>query len=122
MSDNSYDKETKASVMAALIAGQSVSSVAREYNIPKGTVSNWKRRDGAKLGTQKNEMGDLILSYLKTNLAALKAQAEVFSDPEWLMKQEASQLAVLHGVMTDKAIRLLESLSSSNKNDGQNAA
>jgi transposase-like protein len=29
--------------VAALLEGQSVSSVAKEYDIPKGTVSNWKK-------------------------------------------------------------------------------
>jgi transposase-like protein len=39
---NRYDESTKAAVMGALLAGQSISSVAREYQIPKGTVSEWK--------------------------------------------------------------------------------
>jgi transposase-like protein len=40
---NSYTDETKAAVMAALLEGQSVSSVAKEYDISKVTVSNWKK-------------------------------------------------------------------------------
>jgi transposase-like protein len=43
MARNSYTDETKAAVMAALLEGQSVPSVAKEYDIPKGTVSNWKK-------------------------------------------------------------------------------
>lgn len=103
--------------MAALLQGQSVSAVARDYNLPKGTVSNWKRaaQEEAEGGvrpdrTQKEEIGRLLVEYLEASLAALGAQARLFSDTQWLAKQEASQLAVLHGVQTDKAVRLLEAL------------
>jgi len=113
-----YKDETRAAVMAALLTGQSVSSIAREYDIPKGTVSNWKRNTGGTIKrTQKTEhIGELLIKYLQSNLEALSAQAEQFKDREWLKKQTASDAAVLHGVMTDKAIRLLEALSKTSEN------
>lgn len=43
MARQSYSEEVKAAAMASLLEGQSVSAVAKEYEIPKGTVSNWKR-------------------------------------------------------------------------------
>lgn len=118
-----YSDETKAAAMAALLTGQSVSSVAREYKIPKGTASNWKRQAQRvpvqPEGTQKAAaIGELLLEYLQSSLAALKAQTVVFADPVWLAKQEASQLAVLHGVMTDKAVRLLEALGGTGDGAG----
>lgn len=113
-----YNDETRAAVMAALLTGQSVSSIAKQYDIPKGTVSNWKRNtSGTIKRTQKTErIGELLIRYLQSNLEALSAQAEQFQDVEWLRKQTASDAAVLHGVMTDKAIRLLEALSKSSEN------
>lgn len=113
-----YSEETRAAAMAALLEGQSVSSVAREYRVPKGTVSHWKRKaqEQAEVRpdrTQKEVIGRLLIEYLQASLRALAAQARVFSDPAWLQKQEASQLAVLHGVQTDKAVRLLEALAGS---------
>jgi transposase-like protein len=111
-----YKDETRAAVMAALLAGQSVSSIAREYDIPKTTVSRWKNGGVPISGTQKTEhIGELLVKYLQTNLEALSAQAEQFKDRDWLKKQTASDAAVLHGVMTDKAIRLLEALSKSSE-------
>lgn len=108
-----YSEETKAAVMAALLAGQSISQVAKEYKIPKGTVSYWKNNTsmGRENPTQKKEIGDLLIEYLRANLEALKAQAEHFKDVRWLSRQSADSAAVLHGVMTDKAIRLIEALS-----------
>ncbi len=106
-----YDPETKAAVMAALLTGQSVGALAAEYQIPAATIRSWKARGSGIAGVdqeKKIEIGDLLMAYLRANLAALEAQAEVFADPVWLKKQPASEAAVLHGVMADKAVRLLE--------------
>jgi transposase-like protein len=110
-----YDDQTKAAVMAALLAGQSVNSVAKEYRIPKGTVSTWKQvaqnlEGGRSLATQKSDesLDSLLLMYVKESLETLRAQVAHFRKPEWLDRQEASQAAVLHGVIADKTIRLLE--------------
>jgi transposase-like protein len=108
---NQYSPDQKAAVLAALLAGQSINSVAKEYNIPKGTVSYWKNNQGGREDpTQKKEIGALVLDYLEANLHALRAQTIMFSDMSWLAKQNAADIAVLHGVMTDKAIRLLEAM------------
>jgi hypothetical protein len=68
---------------------------------------------GRESQTQKKEIGDLLLAYLRSNLEALQAQAVMFSNEQWLAKQNAADVAVLHGVMTDKAIRLLEAFGES---------
>ena len=118
----SYSDETKAAVMAALLAGQSINSAAREYNIPKGTVSRWKA-EAREVGgvrserTQKDEVGPLLVDYLKANLRTLKAQVEVFGDPDWLREKDAQEAAVLHGILTDKAVRLLEAFGRETDSD-----
>jgi len=112
MARREYDDETKAAVMAALLTGQSINAVAREYKIPKGTVSSWRERNLQSVAANATQKGtpidDLLSGYLKENLRTLRAQAEFFREETWLKQQEASQLAVLHGVLSDKAIRLLE--------------
>lgn len=120
MGTKHYSDDVKAQVMAALMAGQSLSQASKEYDIPRSTVARWGQsiEETPKTGTQKKAIGELIVEYLETNLIALRAQAEVFSNADWLMRQEASQAAVLHGVMTDKAIRLLEALAKRSAGDG----
>src|SRR5678816_707441 len=103
--------------MAALLAGQSVAVVAQEYDIPEGTVKSWKSRQGgdtvATVATEKKEeIGDLLVEYIRLSLESLKAQVQHFGDKNWLASQDADALAVLHGVQTDKAIRLLEAIAS----------
>lgn len=105
-----HSSEVKAAVMAALLQGQSVHEVAKEYSVPRSTVTRWKKEGGRSVGPQKREIGDLIVEYLRENLETLRSQAVTFRNPKWLERQSAENAAVLHGVMTDKAIRLLEAL------------
>ena len=109
-----YSDTEKAAAMAALMAGQSLNSVAAEYQIPEATLRYWKGRARAiPVDPQKeNVIGDLLIDYLEANLKALKSQAEVFTDKSWLSEQGASEAAILHGVMTDKAVRLIEAFSA----------
>ena len=122
MGHSKYDDDTKAAVMAALLEGQSIRSVAEEYDIPRGTVGGWARK-AKKQGvsnvsdTKKAEIGDLLIKYLSQNLQALQTQAKQFADEEWLCKQNAAEVATLHGVMTDKAVRLLKALNANDESD-----
>jgi transposase-like protein len=115
MAKRKISSETKAAIMAALLEGQATSKVAADYRLPEGTVksirSRMKGTPMASVATQKREeIGDLLVDYVHANLGTLRKQNEVFSDRKWLEKQDADELAVLHGVITDKTIRLLEAL------------
>jgi transposase-like protein len=115
-----YNEETKAAVMASLLSGQSVTAVAKEYDIPRGTIAGWSAQANSELANVSNEkkaeIGDLLIEYLRANLEALKKQVLVFSDAAWLREQSASEAAVLHGVMADKSMRLLEAFGRNDSN------
>jgi len=121
-----YSSETKAAVMAALLAGQSPSEVARTYNLPRGTVAAWQHRQRKAAGIatvateeKREEIGDLLIGYLHELLKTLTAQLEVFSDPRFIRPQNAAEIAVLHGLLADKGLRLLEALSQPEPDDGE---
>lgn len=122
-----YSDETKAQVMAALLAGQSVSSAAQEYKIPKGTVSSWRKvAQGLAAGrvgesaTQKSvTLDDLLQGYVEENLVTLREQSVFFRDKGWLKEQPASELAVLHGVIADKTVRILEAYGGPSEPDAR---
>jgi transposase-like protein len=117
-----YSDETKAQVMAALLTGQSIGSVARQYSIPKGTISNWRNREAlgvSKNGTQKASLDEALSAYVHASLITLTKQVELFRDESWLKKQPASEVAVLHGVLADKAIRLLEAFGRASADEGE---
>lgn len=125
MSRTNYSDETKAAVMASLLAGQSVGEVARQYSVPAATVRSWKSRQAngegvATVATEKKEqVGEMLVGYLQEVLLTLQQQAVFFRSKDWLQKQDASSAAVLHGVLADKATRLLEALG---RTDGDDAA
>lgn len=115
-----YDEATKAAVMAALMDGQSVSSVAKEYKIPKGTVKYWRAQMNPTplVDPQKRDrIGELIIAGLEAKLVAIKAMADVFADKDWIRLQPASEVAVLFGVVSDKAFRVLEALPDNEETD-----
>lgn len=110
-----HSPETRAAVVAALLAGQSVSSVAREYNLPKGTVSAWKNRTEtpgvAESATQKgSQIGDLLVELLETNIRGLINAASVLHNAAWLADQNAAELGTFIGITHDKVIRMLEAM------------
>lgn len=121
MAKRDYSDQEKAAVLAALLVGQSVSSVAKEYKIPKGTVSAWLKREQEKInavrqdaakqlsgGQAQTEFGDKLAKYMMASVDSLTSQVEVMGEKEYLRKQDMHQVAVGHGVQMDKLIRLLE--------------
>jgi transposase-like protein len=114
MARREYSDETKAQVMAALLAGQAVSKVASDYKIPYSTVGTWAKDAKGLIresSIQKRErIGELVVDNVEAALEATRALANVFTDETWIRRQEASQLAVLYGVLSDKTVRVLEML------------
>lgn len=124
MGRKEYGDEVKAAVLAALLVGQSVSSVAKEYNIPKGTVSSWQEREREKLDTMRrdatqqlngsppqSDLGSKLARYMEASINSLTSQVEVMGEKEFLRAQDMQQIAVGHGIQMDKFIRLLEAMN-----------
>ncbi len=110
-----YSDDVRAQVLAAVAMGTPVLQIAREFHITPVTVRNWRRAaglDGLPLVNRekRSDLGELIGEYLRTGLEALTAQARVATDPEWIKKQPADQLAIFHGVLADKLVRVLAAL------------
>lgn len=112
MRGRKHSDEIQVQVMAALLAGQGVMEVAREYNLPESTIREWVDSDTvAQVRAKKGEeIEQRLFEYLVANLTALKKQAEAVSETEYIQRQPAGEIAVLHGVMADKSIRLLEAI------------
>lgn len=115
----SYTDDIKAQALAALLT-HSFSQVAAMFNVPIGTLKSWKQRDIAGTGAsvlsadasaKKERIGQLLLDYLTESLTTLTEQQKVFRNEAWLKGQDADKVAILHGVVADKTIRLLEALA-----------
>lgn len=104
-----YSDELKAAALADIVL-IGPGAAAAKYGIPAGTLRSWASRLDPVATLKKERLGVLATTYLETNLQALIAQAYVASDPKYIERQSAESLAVLHGVMADKSIRLFEAL------------
>src|SRR6185312_16091300 len=105
-----HSDETRGAVLAALLSGQSIHEIATAYHIDRKTIREWEA--ASKRGTnppqKRQDVGGLVAAYLSTALTTLRAQATFFSNEDWLGKQSAAEVAVLHGVICDKAFRIIE--------------
>lgn len=121
-----HSAETKAAAVSALLAGQSVSAVAATYRLSRNTVKAWRHAldlDASPPVDQEKraELGDLIADYLREVLTTLSVQARAFRETAWLRDQSASEAAVLHGVLTDKAVRILSALEHDGGEESEGA-
>lgn len=120
-----YSPEVKAAVMAALMDGQSLRQVEREYGVPKSTVAAWGKEAESAIGgvptvpdTKRERIGELLIDLLVAKIEAQIAISQHAKDKVWLLKQDASALAMFYGVSDDKLIRLLEKFESVGPNAG----
>jgi fructose-specific phosphotransferase system IIC component len=109
-----HSDETKAAVLAEILAGASVRGVAKRHGLSPGTVRGWRAQAGLHpppVSPQKRaDLGEQLYGYLEDSLGALRAQLALFADPDWLKKQPAGDLAILHGIVADKTARLLAAI------------
>ncbi len=110
----SYPPEAKARAIAALLTGERPRVVAREHGIPESTVTTWRHRlkhgklRHEKKGGGPTPFGELLMELLEASLVSLTRQSEQTADSGWIRRQGAREMALLHGVLTDRTVRMLE--------------
>lgn len=131
----SYTPAQRAEVLAAMATGESVRQTAARLGIPAGTIGKWRAElkqgpvaevvaemltlQPVRAATEdKQDLGALVGEYLGAGLRTLRTQAEFAADRTWLEKQNAADLAVFHGVLADKLIRVLSALRPADDGDG----
>lgn len=113
-----HSDETRATVVACLLTGQSVTEIARQYKLDKSVVSRIKTgmmpETLQQVATEKREnLDNLILCALESNLKALNSIATVVAEADYVRKQPAESIGVLYGILSDKAIRIIEAAQAS---------
>ncbi len=121
MRGKKHDPATKAAVLAALLTGQGVNEVSKQYHIPKSVISGWKSEHSSNsVRTKKediDEFSELLKNFLRESIKTLTVQVQFFRT-EWLKSQGAAELATLFGVTTDKVVRILEAANFSEQREG----
>ncbi len=117
-----HSPETKATALAALATGESVSSVARRLGISRTTATMWRDAAGLHESTavvqeKKAAIGEQLYGYLEDSIETLDQQVCCMRDETWVKQQSAAGLAMLHGVLFDKTWRLLAAFQPSSNVD-----
>jgi len=111
-----HPPELRAQVVAAVLAGASISALARQYGISKGTIGTWLESDEirtvrtAERAHDPDSIYEWILDLVAAHVTTIQAQLQAASRPAWLEKQSAAELAQLVAVERDTALRLLGGL------------
>lgn len=114
-----YDDQTKAAAMAALLTGEPLRTVAGRYDVPLSTLQYWaKQARTLALEGDAGRLGDSLVAYLVEALEAATAAFVVTGDAEWLRKQRAAEVAVLHGTLVDRVMGMARTLNREGLIDG----
>lgn len=111
-----HSSEIKAAAIAALKTGNTITHVAEAMGLPKSTVAKWSAQTRNLLvaaddtDEKRDELGRELYVYLKESIRALTDQLRVFGDGDWVRTQSAGDMALLHGVMADKTVRMLAAI------------
>lgn len=106
-----HSPELRAQVVAAIVAGESISQVARRFAIDKSLVSRWAA--DATVATPhvyartREELSALIYDAVSATLRSLIARAEATGRADWIAEQSAAELAQLAGTDWDRIIRMV---------------
>jgi len=92
-----------------VLAGESVSAVARSLDVGTATIRLWRAQAGGD--PQKSpDYTKMVLAHLERAFVALDHILDQAAEPGWLAKQSADHLATFYGVVFDKQARVLAAL------------
>lgn len=99
----------KAAVLAALLLGQPMVEVAAQYGLEYHTVANWKCRfDLTSPVNRRDRLTDMLIDFVEQELVSLTSISITTRDEEWLLAQNASDLAHYVSVKEDRLLTLLQ--------------
>lgn len=111
-----WDQSTKANAVAAMISGHSYGEVTKQTGVPKTTLIRWLGEIGpeafVKARNGQKTLEELIEELARENMLTLINHTKQARDPEWFKRQNAADLAVMDGVMTDKTVRIVQVLQA----------
>jgi len=103
-----HSEETKAAILANLIAGATIRATAEALDVPPTTVHRIAHANSEQIGTEKGTMlSDRIFSLLEEIIESNIVAARLLQDSAYIRQQRPSDLAILAGTQMDKAFRIL---------------
>jgi hypothetical protein len=104
------DPAVRAAATAEALAGEPVARVARRNGVSRRAVARWR---AAPTAADKAEQVDArVFTLLLEALDTLSAHLVQVRDPAWVAAQNAHDLAIYTGVLSDKVLVLLHAVSA----------
>jgi len=119
-----YPAETRKQVVAEILTGDSIRSVAKRYGIPYTTVEGWWKEDrpiGVANTRTRERIVDEIYDTAFDILEGVRASARLLADESWARQYEPASLAVLVSALPDRGVRMLAGLQPSANAPGRPA-
>ena len=113
---HTHDIATRAMAVADVLQGMTLHTAGAKYGVAPTTIQMWKREAALALSpahlTRETgvDLAHRVAEYLDAGIAALSAQARLFSDPEWLAGQKVEGLIALHTSLGGQLVRVAASL------------
>lgn len=104
-------KTIVAAAQAALILGTPATQVAKQYGIRYARVVEWQDTliTVGAVG-RRDKLTDMLMSFIEQEMKSLMAISIVTSDEDWIMRQNAAELAHYIAVKADRLLLLLQAL------------
>lgn len=98
-----------AAAQAALILGTPEAQVSLQYGISPSKVRQWKDTliTVGAIG-RRDRLSDMLMSFIEQEMKSLMAISIVTSDEDWIMRQNAGELAHFIAAKTDRLLMLLQ--------------
>ena len=114
-----YSDQVKAEAIARVLAGETVSGVARDMGITRTALQNWvmnvrqppvtaAQAVMAVSNNQRPTLITLIGDYLDCNFRALQNQATLMGERAWLEAQTTPDLVSVHAELAKRGVALLD--------------
>lgn len=122
MAKQPYPPEVRAAALAGLATGESISSVSRRLGVSRAAIIRWRDTTDMPTATivqqqKKAELGEQLFGYLQESITTLEFLVKFTRNEAWLRRQSAGDVAVLYGVLTDKAVRILGAFQPGHETD-----
>lgn len=132
MPRSTVEPGVKAAAVADLLAGDQPAVVADRYQLDRNMVKQWKFRHvpasvsnnvpivpvrNVVAETQQRQFGELVLDLLRRKLEASEAIARAASDPAWIRRQTAAELATLGQWLDTSAFAIGDRLAGGRAGD-----
>lgn len=115
MARKTYTPEQKAEAMGRVLAGETISGVARDLGIERITLQQWMAREkdtvtAVVTADPDRDLKAYLHEYLSENLITQTAHARLYRDPEWIAQQPPETIMAIDRQLGSRFVSIMDRL------------